>query len=144
MTREEFLCPRCRTSLMNSDGTMVRMKGRLDCDRFSVSFPIELPAQLGVYGATMPEGIALRDGAEVQFSCPHCGADFTVPDAPHHAAILMHDSEGSTKVVVFNKLYGEHTSFVFDLDTRALIAAYGEHQGRWMDEVRKDINFFGF
>ncbi len=141
MMKEEFLCPRCRTSLMNDDGTMVEMKGRLDCDTFSLSFPIELSAQLGVYGANMPEGIVLRAGAEVHFACPHCGSDFTVPDAPHHSAILMRDSVGVTKVVVFNRLYGEHTSFVFDLDTRALIAAYGEHQDRWLDEVGENINF---
>ncbi len=137
-----FLCPHCKKNLNTSDGQNVELKGCLNGDKFEFCFPISLPAALGVYGARFPETLKIDKGALVEFHCPHCDFNLTIPEVPRHAFILMQEGQ-ENYAVVFNRVYGEHSSFQFDLQRHTLLAAYGENLDSYREDFNRDLNFFG-
>jgi hypothetical protein len=143
MRKEGFYCPHCSVKVSNEDNSIVFLKGRLDSETFTIITDVSLPAQLGVYGAIFSEGIILKPGAEVNFICPHCVIDLTMSSKEQYAAIKMIDGQGRQRIVVFNRFYGKHASFIFDLDSHSLVSSYGEHQNNFSSEFDTSINFFG-
>ena len=144
MNRQEgFYCPHCNTSVTSQDKKAVNLNAKLESEFFSVEFPISLPARLGTYGAEYPSYIELKKGAKVSFYCPHCNTSITLPEKETHAYLKMTDSQQREKVIIFNQIFGEHDTFVFDLDTHKIVAAYGDDQNRYIMEFNNNINFFG-
>ncbi len=139
----QFFCPRCNKSLNEQDPGQVQLKGILRGNDFTVSFPISLPSGLGEYGAKFPETIELKQGCMVEFHCPHCDFELTIREVPRHAFVLMADGSGDRFAVVFNRVFGEHSSFQFDLQKNQLLAAYGENQDHFREDFARDLNFFG-
>ena len=144
MQKKGYYCPRCSARVSGDDNTIVTLKGRLEAPLFSVHFDIEIPAQPGVYGAIFSEGVVLKEGAIIDFLCPHCAADLTLKSNQKHAWLKMIEGEGEEKIIVFNKVYGEHSSFIFNTETSKIIASYGEHSNMYLEEFNKEVNFFGF
>ncbi len=138
-----FLCPKCHQRLNDQDPAFVRFTGELSGPRFSVRFPIQLPAQLGVYGAVHPDSIRMEPGAEVRFLCPHCQEDLALAGVPLHSWVLLEEDGGARSAVVFNRVFGEHSSFQFDLETRRLKAAFGENIDQYREDFNRELNFFG-
>jgi hypothetical protein len=137
-----FVCPSCTAVLNQDDPDSIRFKATLRGPAFVLETTFELPSQLGVYGATSGPGLRLEEGCRVDFGCPHCGHDFTTSANDDLAQVEMVDG-GQTYVVVFSKIFGEHSSFVVDSSTKKLIASYGEDADTYIDELGKSINFFG-
>ena len=144
MENKGFYCPRCSRRLSNDDNTIVKLKGRLSSEFFSVHFNIDLPAKLGDYGAVLSEGVILKKGADIDFLCPYCVSDLSMEKMPNHAWLKMKDGEEEEKVVIFNKVYGEHSSFVINTENHDIIKQFGEHSDEYKNEFNKDLNFFGF
>ncbi|MBN2722772.1 MAG: hypothetical protein JXR95_01740 [Deltaproteobacteria bacterium] len=140
---ETYFCPHCEAVLNENDESGVVLKGRLNGSGFSVSFQVSVPSQLGVYGATFPDYIEIDRGVLVDFCCPHCNGDLSMEEAPNHASIKMRDSEDRWRFVSFNREYGKHSSFLFDVESHELIASYGEHQQQYKNDFNKPLNFFG-
>jgi len=138
-----FLCPHCKKNLTTSDQLNVELKGFLSGDKFEFSFPIRLPAALGQYGAKFPEAVKMEKGALVEFRCPSCDFNLTIPEVPRHAFVLMQDEKGENFAVVFNRVFGEHSSFQFDLQRHQLLAAYGENIDSYREDFNRELNFFG-
>lgn len=138
-----FLCPQCHQTLTDPDPALVRFTGELSGSHFTVRFPIQLPAQLGVYGAVYPDTVHMEPGAEVRFLCPYCNADLALSGIPRHSWVLLEEDSGTKSAVVFNRVFGEHSSFQFDLETRRLKAAFGENLDRYREDFNRELNFFG-
>lgn len=139
----DFVCPHCNTFLNSDNKTQVLFRGILQGENFSVTFPISVPAELGVYGGIFPDYIVLQEGAIVEFHCPHCNYDLTSPDVPDHAAVKMVLPDSSFRVVTFNRVFGKHSSFIYDIASHKVVESYGEHQNQYSDEFNHPINFFG-
>jgi len=139
----QFLCPHCKKNLNSADQQHVELKGFLSGDKFEFSFPILLPAGLGVYGAKFPKDLKLDKGAVVEFRCPACDFNLTIHEVPRHAFVLMKDENQDEFAVVFNRVYGEHSSFQFDLQRHQLLAAYGENIDSYREDFNRELNFFG-
>lgn len=138
-----FLCPKCNQNLTDQDPALVRFMGELSGPRFHVQFPIFLPAQLGVYGAVYPDYIHMEPGAEVRFLCPHCKSDLALSGVYRHSWVILEEDNGVKSAVVFNRVFGEHSSFQFDLETHRLKAAYGENIDQYREDFNRELNFFG-
>jgi len=140
--QQRFFCPRCDHELTSADGRSIRLVGRLRGDGFSVLARFDIPSGLGVYGAEWDAYLALEEGCRVEFLCPACTQAFTTSYDPRLAEIKM--TQGArTFVVVFNRVYGAHSSFVIDYVERKLVASYGEHADDYVHEFGKNLNFFG-
>jgi len=138
-----FLCPACRGVLSHVEHTLIQLRGELSCPPFSVTTPFTLSATLGAYGAVPAAEVVLRPGALVHFSCPHCRHSLTAPFNDRLAVIAMVDPDGRELAVVFDRVCGEHSSFVIDREQRTLVGTYGEHAPLFAEELQKTLNYFG-
>jgi hypothetical protein len=136
------MCPSCTATLNEDDERVIRFRGVLTGPGFTLSSTLDLSSELGVYGAQFDKDLVLEEGCRVDFLCPHCDRDFTTSYNPDLAEIEMIE-EGQEFVVVFSKIYGQHTSLVVDYSTKKLIASYGKDADAYVDELGKSINFFG-
>lgn len=138
-----FYCPACGQKLSFLNGSVVKMVGRLHADHFSCKTMLYVPAKLGDYGAIVGEGVRIRDGARVEFECINgaCKKNFTAPYDEDSAEIRMVDSDGRDYIVVFNKIFGRHATFLVDIKNKSLLASYGEDAESMTGD--KTRNFFG-
>ena len=137
-----FLCPACNAELNDTAPDTIRMNGVLRGLRFEVCFEFGIPAALGVYDATFDERLKMEEGCVVDFVCPHCGQSFSTGSTGHLAAIKLLD-QGQQYVIVFNRVLGERSSFVLDHETKRLVASYGDDADAYVEELGKNVNFFG-
>jgi predicted RNA-binding Zn-ribbon protein involved in translation (DUF1610 family) len=138
----QFVCPACGAILNQELPGLIRMTAVLRGPCFSVRFPVDIPAELGVYGAAYDPRVALEEGCRVEFDCPSCGKDFTTAYSTDWAELMMVEG-GHEYVVVFNRTYGERSSFLFDYSTKRLVGTYGNASQDYVAQFGKDINFFG-
>lgn len=138
-----FICPSCRKVLSHLEHTVVQMKGRLSCETFSLVTMFSLSATLGSYGAITADEVELRPGAKIEFFCPHCEASFNSRYNDRLSVIHMLDPQGREMAVVFDRVYGEHSSFVIDVARGELVGSFGEHSELFRDELSKSLNYFG-
>jgi hypothetical protein len=142
---KHFYCPYCSEKLSYLDGTVIKMKGVLSCDTFECSANFYLPGMIGKYGSIVDEHLKLKDGARVEFRCPNAKCDRSF--ASHYdadlAEIKMLDDDGHEYVVVFNRIYGIHSTFVVDYKKKQLASAHGEDKKTYQRDFDKPVNFFG-
>lgn len=87
----------------------------------------------GNYGLFMPHDFALKEGDEVEFSCPVCGKDLTSKRGAQWAELNFQSSSEMQGTVLFSKIFGVHaTCFI----TEETIRWYGE-------DANPSINFYG-
>ena len=140
-----FYCPQCDQDLTCMDGKLVKMRGMLSAPHFTVVTTFYLPAELGVYGATVEGEIELREGARIDFQCTNdaCRHSFTAPYDDDLSEIKMIEEDGREEVVVFNRIYGRQSTFVVDYKQKKVIMAFGQDKDLYADEFEKPINYFG-
>lgn len=138
----QYVCPSCGEGLNSELGQFIRMDATLRGPGFAVTFSIDVPAELGTYGARYDPRVVLDEGCLVEFSCPVCGKDFTTSYSSDWAELKLVE-RGREFVVVFSKTFGEHSSFVFDYSTRRLVGTYGGATADYVEQFGKDLNFFG-
>ena len=121
------------------------MKGVLSCETFECSGHFYLPGAIGKYGFIIDENIELRDGAKVEFRCPNprCNLSYTTHYDNDLAEIKMIDDDGHEYAVVFNRIYGVHSTFVVDYKKKKVESAYGEDKAMYSQDFDKSVNFFG-
>lgn len=137
-----YVCPSCGEGLNREQGRFIRMDATLRGPGFAVTFPIDIPAELGAYGARYDPRVVLEEGCRVEFSCPACGKDFTAGYSSDWAELKLVEG-GREYVVVFNRIFGEHLSFVFDYSTRRLVGTFGDATAEYVEQFGKNLNFFG-
>ncbi|MBN1947895.1 MAG: hypothetical protein JW797_19670 [Bradymonadales bacterium] len=137
-----FFCPHCDHELGLPGSEFVRMQGRLYGPNFSVTATFDVPSGLGVYGGRWNDYLKLEEGGLVEFSCPECSTSFTTGYNDRLAEIKMTEGD-QLYVVVFNRAFGEHSSFLIDYQRKEVVASFGEHAHDFIDEFGKNINFFG-
>ena len=137
-----FLCPSCGEVLSDPECRVVRLAGVLEGPHFTLTCSFELPARLGEYGGSGDADVCFEEGCRVDFACPECGHALGSSSNPDLAEITMVEGD-RTFVVVFNIIYGEHSSFVIDQETRKLVAKYGEDADAYVAELGKSVNYFG-
>jgi len=143
MTRlQTFSCPSCDSVLNSRRPGVIRLLGLLKGPHFEVRSTFDIPATLGEYGAEYDRSFKLEEGCVVTFVCPECQADLTTTRDTELAAVKMNEN-GRDYMVVFSKVFGEHTSFVIDTATRTLVASYGEDAQAHSEELGRHVNFFG-
>lgn len=140
--KRRYVCPFCQVELNRERPELIRMDATLEGPGFEVTFQIDIPAELGSYGARYDSRIVLQEGCRVKFGCPQCGRDFTSEYSSDWAELKMVEA-GREFVVVFNKIYGEHSSFLFDYSTRRLVGTYGDATSDLIEQFGKNLNFFG-
>ena len=141
-----FYCPYCRQKLSFLEGTIIKMVGRLHAENFSCKTMFYVPATLGQHGAIVGEGLRIKEGAKVELECinPACKKNFTTDYNDELAEITMQDGDKNEFKVVFNKIYGKHSTFVLDMSARKVIGSYGDSMDAvFMDEEMRTRNFFG-
>lgn len=142
---KEFYCPYCNEKLSFLEGTIIKMLGHLRCDKFETYVMFYIPGTLGQYDALVEEGVILKDGVKVDFLCinPKCQKSFTTSYDDDLAEIKMIDDDGHEYVVVFNRIYGKHSTFVVDYKRKELTESFGEDRKTYIEEFERPVNFFG-
>lgn len=143
--KPRFYCPYCNQKLSFLSGTVIKMVGRMHAEHFSCKTMFYIPAKLGQYGAIVGEGVRLREDAKVEFECINgaCKRNFTTSYDDNLAEIKLVASDGREYVVVFNKIYGKHATFLVDYKNKSLLESYGEDANACRPDFKKPINFFG-
>ncbi len=142
---KQFYCPYCNERLSHFEGTVIKMRGVLACDTFECVANFYLPGAIGEYGHIADDHVKLKDGAKVEFRCPNskCDRSFTTHYDDDLAEIKMIDDDGHEYVVVFNRIYGIHSTFVVDYKKKRLEGSYGEDKEIYLRDFEKPVNFFG-
>lgn len=142
---KKFYCPFCNEKLSFLDGSIVKMRGTLRSSKFDVVTNFYIPGQLGQYDALLEGDITLRDGVKVDFSCinPKCHRSFTTHYDDDLSEIKMIDDDGHEYLVVFNRIYGKHSTFVVDYKKKELESSFGEDREGYIHDFDKEGNFFG-
>ncbi len=142
-----FICPRCNAELNPGRGPIIKLRGRLDAETFSVMTDVFLPSGLGVYGRLAATGVTLREGAKFQFFCPDCKQPLSESDEANLAHVKMIDEEDKEYFVGFNKSYGKRSTFVVDPEHAKVERSFGDdaddYRERLDQTIEKKINFFG-
>ncbi len=143
--KRTFYCPYCGEKLSFLEGTVIKMDGVLSCDTFTVRTQFYFPARLGQYGAVIPGGVEVREGAEVDFRCinPRCDRSFTTSFNQELAAIRAEDSAGREFVVAFNRTMGKTSTFLIDRADKSLVEHHGDDAESYAEEFERPLNFFG-
>ncbi len=142
---KQFYCPYCNEKLSHLDGTVVKMKGVLSCETFECAANFYLPGAIGKYGCIVDPHVKLKEGAKVEFRCPNprCDRSFNAHYNDDLAEIKMVDDDGHEYVVIFNRIYGVHSTFVVDYKKKRLQSSFGEDKDIYMRDLEKPVNFFG-
>jgi len=142
---KKFYCPFCNQSLSYLDGTVIKMLGLLKSSKFDVYTNFIIPGTLGQYDGLVEGNIIIRDGVKVDFMCtnPACHRSFTTRYDDDLAEIKMIDNDGKEYVVVFNRIYGKHSTFVIDYKRKQVQQSYGEDKETYKHDFNKTPNFFG-
>lgn len=142
---KQFYCPYCNERLSHFEGTVIKMRGVLACDTFECVANFYLPGAIGKYGHIVDDHVKLKEGAKVEFRCSNskCDRSFTAHYDDDLAEIKMIDDDGHEYVVVFNRIYGIHSTFVVDYKKKRLEGSYGEDQEVYSRDFEKPVNFFG-
>jgi len=138
-----FSCPHCDVVLNPGNGPIIKMRGRLEAERFSVVTDVFLPSGLGVYGRLTADHVTLHEGAKIQFSCPKCNALLSETEEDELAQVQMMDPEGRKYLVSFNKRYGKRSTFVIDPQARVVEREFGDDAEDFRGSIDKKLNFFG-
>jgi RNase P subunit RPR2 len=127
--KRTYFCPKCRATLNPNVKLILTMaKGR----RRSL---ILLSPRPGDYSAILPADVSLRQGEEVDFHCPACGANLRSEASAHLAEIGFRLEDGTKGRVDFSRRFGEHATYFV---TKEQIRSYGENAA-----IYGDANFFG-
>lgn len=142
---KQFYCPYCNEKLTHFEGTVIKIKGVLSCETFECAANFYLPGAIGKYGSIVENHIKLKDGARVDFRCPNpkCDRSYTAHYDNDLAEIKMIDDDGHEYIVVFNRIYGIHSTFVVDYKKKKLSGSYGEDIEEYIRDFEKPVNFFG-
>jgi len=142
---KKFYCPFCNEQLSFLEGTVVKLRGHLKSSKFDVYTNFYIPGKLGQYDAMVDDEITLKDGLKVDFMCinPKCGKRFTTHYDNDLAEIKMIDDDGHEYIVVFNRIYGKHSTFVIDYKKRGVESSFGEDQKVYIHDFDKEGNYFG-
>ncbi len=143
--KKTFYCPHCGQKLSFLDGTLLKLEGLLEAPTFSVRTVVIVPAEVGRYGAIVAGDVEIRDGARVEFGCSNarCGANFTAAYHPDLAEIRMVDESGQEFVVIFNKIYGRHSTFVINRQAARVVQTSGEHASSYAALFDRPLSYFG-
>jgi hypothetical protein len=127
--KRTYFCPKCRATLNPSVKLILTMaKGR----RRSL---ILLSPKPGDYSVILPGDFTLRDGDEVEFFCPVCGASLRSEASAHLTELGFRLEDGTKGRVNFSRKFGEHATYFV---TREQVRSYGENAA-----IYGDANFFG-
>ena len=142
---KEFYCPYCNEKLSFLKGTIIKMLGHLVSDKFETDTIFYIPGTLGQYDALVEGNVILKDGVKVDFHCinPACHKSFTTTYDNDLAEIKMTDDDGHEYIVVFNRIYGKHSTFVVDYKRKELTNSFGEDKDIYIHDFNKTVNFFG-
>ncbi len=142
---KEFYCPYCNTKLSYLEGSIIKMLGKLKSSKFNAATYFYIPGVIGRYDAVVEGRFELKDGLKVDFCCinPKCERSFTTDYDDDLAEIKMIDDDGREYVVVFNRIYGKHSTFVVDYKRKQIAGSYGEDKDVYIHDFDRDVNFFG-
>ncbi|MBN2010263.1 hypothetical protein JW960_13035 [candidate division KSB1 bacterium] len=140
-----FYCPYCNEKLSFLNGSLIKLLGHLSSSKFNASTYFYIPGTIGSYDVMVEGRFELKDGLKVDFCCINnkCEKSFTTDYDNDLAEIKMIDDDGREYVVVFNRIYGKHSTFVVDYKHKAIAGSYGEDKATYIHDFDKDINFFG-
>ena len=142
--KKNFFCPFCEEKLSFFNGDFIRLMGVIDTEMLSIKAVLFLPSGLGKYGAIFPEGLKLKDGAEVEFHCPECKKNLTTPFNSELAVVKMQDEKLMDFYVFFNKIYGKRATYVIDYTHKSLAMKFGsDAEDIGEAEIGGELNFFG-
>jgi len=142
---KKYFCPYCNEQLSFLNGSIIKMLGHLRSEKFETINMFYIPGSLGQYDAMVEGRLKLRDGVKVDFLCinPKCEQSFTTSYDPDLAEIKMVDDDGREYIVVFNRIYGKHSTFVVDYKRKEVRDSFGEHKEKYIHDFERPINFFG-
>jgi hypothetical protein len=142
-TYNSFSCPHCDADLNPGCGPIIKMKGKLEGEHFTVTTDVFLPSGLGVYGRVTATSVELEEGARIEFSCPTCGAALSSSLDDELAQVKMRGPKGRVFLVSFNKTYGKQSTYVIDPELRQVESQYGADAESYREDLDKRLNFFG-
>jgi hypothetical protein len=140
---KHFYCPYCNEELTVLSGSAFKLKGILRSDFFECSSFFYLTSTPGHFGLLIDDHLKLKEGARVNFCCPNdrCGESFTTNYDQDLSQIKMVDDNNDENVVVFNRIYGKHATFVVDYQKKSLRASYGEDKLEYIHDFDSEIDF---
>ena len=102
----DFICPQCRGHMRIGDNIVFRVKNKQRRTALLL-----LSAKIGNYSSTKHPSFVIKDGEEIDFSCPLCAADLKSDIHLNLVKVLMTDDKGDEYEVYFSKIKGEHSTF---------------------------------
>ncbi len=140
-----YYCPYCNANLSVLNGSVIQLKGVLSSETFDCVADFFLPASLGEYDSIFSDYLQVKKGAKVDFRCPqkHCDESLTCHYDDDLAEIKMVDEKDNVYVVIFNRIFGKHATFLADHKKQEMTGSFGADKEDYIDFLDKKVNFFG-
>lgn len=119
LEKKDFLCPKCKGHL-NAGGYLIfNTKNQKNQKGL-----ILLDPGVGSYDYKHHENYNFQKGENIEFTCPICQYDLKSKKNPKFASVIMIDHQNMEYEVLFSRIAGEKSTYVFAKDN---IEAFGEH-----------------
>ena len=102
----DFICPQCRGHLRVGDNIVFRIRNKQKKTALLL-----LNAKIGNYSTSKHPSFIIKEGEEVDFSCPLCNSDLKSDIHLNLVKVMMIDEKGDEYDVYFSKVKGEHSTF---------------------------------
>ncbi len=138
-----YVCPKCKASLFNAETRKLTLKGVLKGKHFSAESIFELNHQQNEFGGTvLAKNLLIEKGARVDFSCPHCGQDFTPLFDEELSEIIIVDDNGTEQTFFFSKIAGREMSFIVCKEKKELIDSFGKDHAEYLYKIYDYFNMW--
>ncbi len=139
----DYRCPKCKKSLYSAETRKLLLKGVLSGKHFSAESMFELNHQQDAFGGKPLVGnITVEKGARVDFFCPHCGYDLTLPEDEEFCEILHVDEQGSENSFLFSKIAGREMSFLVCKEKKEVLGSFGKDYPDYLYRVHEFFNMW--
>lgn len=139
----DYRCPKCKTSLYHATSEKLVLKGVLKGKHFSAESLFELNHQKDAFGGKpSAANITVEKGARVDFLCPHCGHDFTLPFDEELSEIIHVDEQGVEHAFLFSKIAGKEMSFLVHKEKKEILGSYGKDHKDYIYRLNEYFNMW--
>ncbi len=128
--KNQYLCPHCRSELNIKDYIILSTKTERGLRGVMLISPV-----LGNYTIIHDDKFDYIEGEQVDFFCPVCHKDLTIPEIHNELArVLMIDENNVEFDIVFSAIAGKKCTF--KIKGKSIIESYGK-------DAEDYINYWG-
>ncbi|HOW52699.1 MAG TPA: hypothetical protein PLV42_11735 [bacterium] len=139
----DYRCTKCKKSLYNAADQKLVLTGVLKGKHFSAESMFELNHQQDAFGGVpLAANLMVEKGAQVNFFCPHCGHDLTMPFDEEVSEVTHVDEQGAEHAFLFSKVAGKEMSFLVHKEKKEVLGAYGKDHEDYLYRLNDFFNMW--